>query len=232
VNPAAPQTASPAPPRRVVLSGRSGAGKQLAAHAFEDMGWRVVDNLPPALLPDLFRGTIADEHDGSLLTRPLCVVCDVRAGEAGLRALGSIFDGLRDKDGLSFTLLFLDASDDALVRRFKETRRSHPLFARTQSILDALAAEQDLLVPIRARADKVIDTSACRRATCGANCGLCSATRRKRRIRSRSRSPRSASSTARRRTPICCLTFVFCATRITWTRFDRSTGATPPSSAM
>jgi UPF0042 nucleotide-binding protein len=123
------------------------------------MGWRVVDNLPPALLPDLFRGTIADEHDGSLLARPLCVVCDVRAGEAGLRALGSIFDGLRDKDGLSFTLLFLDASDDALVRRFKETRRSHPLFARTQSILDALAAEQDLLVPIRARADKVIDTS-------------------------------------------------------------------------
>jgi len=136
--------------RVVVLTGMSGAGKQRAAQIFEDMGWRVVDNLPPRLLP----GLVAAE-DGP----PLCVVCDVRAGEAGLLCdFPAALETLRAGD-LAFTLLFLDATDAVLVQRFKETRRTHPLFDVCGGILPALACERERLGFAKERADKVIDTS-------------------------------------------------------------------------
>lgn len=139
------------PATLVVLTGVSGAGKQLAATYFEDMGWRVVDNLPPRLLPDLVFAGARDERAG------LCVVCDVRAGSelAGLLpALATI-----SEQAVAPTLLFLEASDEALVQRFKETRRTHPLFLESRGILPALHAERALLGPLKERADKVIDTT-------------------------------------------------------------------------
>lgn len=140
----------------VVLTGRSGAGKQLAARVFEDMGRRVVDNLPPRLLPDLLQTPSSPNDD----FRPLCVVCDVRAGRAGVADLLPSLDRVRANGAAPpVTLLFLDASDAALVQRFKETRRTHPLFHQAGGIVPALAAETDLLALVKERADKIMDTS-------------------------------------------------------------------------
>jgi UPF0042 nucleotide-binding protein len=136
------------PPHLVVLTGMSGAGKQLAAKYFEDMGWRVVDNLPPRLLP----GLAADPQ-----VERLCVVCDVRSGE-GLQDLLPALETLEAGE-IPRTLLFLESSDAALIQRFKETRRTHPLFLGRGGIGPAIAAERDLLGRIKERADKVIDTT-------------------------------------------------------------------------
>ena len=150
--------AFPAPlsvPSVVVLSGMSGAGKQLAARYFEDMGWRVVDNLPPRLLP-----LIIDEHDqGDRTTAPipLCLVCDVRGGH--IEDLLPAINLLRESGTASPVLFFLEASDAALVQRFKETRRTHPLFLEENGILPAIAAERELLSPLREHADFVLDTT-------------------------------------------------------------------------
>lgn len=130
--------------RRVVLSGLSGAGKQLACLCFEDMGWRVVENVPPALIAPVLE---------EIPSEPLCLLSDIRSGqiESLLPALESLPEAL--------TVVFLDASDESLVRRFKETRRPHPLFKATGGILPAIAAERDALASLKARADVVIDTS-------------------------------------------------------------------------
>ena len=143
-----PDVAAPPSPalRVVVLTGMSGAGKQLASRCFEDMRWRVVDNLPPHLLPLVVAGT-----DTSL-----CLVCDVRGGH--IADLLPAIERLRSQP-LGVTLLFLDASDDELIHRFKETRRTHPLFLESQGILPAIAHERDLLAPLKERADIVLDTS-------------------------------------------------------------------------
>jgi UPF0042 nucleotide-binding protein len=151
--------AFPAPlnsPSIVVLSGMSGAGKQLAARYFEDMGWRVVDNLPPRLLP-----LIVDEHDhdhgAETPPAPLCLVCDVRGGHIG--DLLPAINLLRDSGTASPILFFLEASDAVLVQRFKETRRTHPLFLEESGILPAIAAEREMLSPLREYADFVLDTT-------------------------------------------------------------------------
>ncbi len=130
--------------RRVVLTGLSGAGKQLACLCFEDMGWRVVENVPPSLIAPLLL-SIPDES--------LCLLSDIRSGQ--VEALLPALDTLPEHP----TVVFLDASDDALVRRFKETRRPHPLFKSAQGILPAITAERDALASLKARADVVLDTS-------------------------------------------------------------------------
>lgn len=127
----------------VLLTGLSGAGKGLAARTFEDLGWQVVDNLPPRLVP-----VAADGRRG-----PICLVCDTRSGETE-----AILPSLDQLDPPA-RLIFLDATDEELVKRFKETRRSHPLFAQTQGILPAIAAERAALAAVKGRADLVIDTS-------------------------------------------------------------------------
>lgn len=138
----------------VVLTGMSGAGKQLAATYFEDMSFRVVDNLPPRLLPLV----IAEEEGSSGASPPLCLVCDVRGGSIG--ELLPALDRLRSENGAAPpALLFLEASDEALVQRFKETRRTHPLFLSAGGILPAIAAERALLGPIKERSDKIVDTT-------------------------------------------------------------------------
>lgn len=136
----------------VIITGLSGAGKTLAMDAFEDAGWFCVDNLPPELLPtlvDLFR------REGSKVDR-VAVVSDVRGGEYFNR-LEQELDALRER-GVDYTLVFLEASNEALVRRFKETRRRHPLVG-SGSVIDGIRRERALLAGLRERAHVVIDTS-------------------------------------------------------------------------
>ena len=135
----------------VLVSGMSGAGRSTAARALEDLGWFVVDNLPPSLLPQLIAEVQADVDDARL-----AVVVDVRGGK--------IFDDLADSlqrvldDGVDVRVLFLEAGDNELVRRFESSRRPHPLQG-SGGILDGLVRERALLGDLRARADLVIDTS-------------------------------------------------------------------------
>ncbi len=139
----------------VVITGMSGAGKVVAAKAFEDMGYAVTDNLPPPLLPALVEQCRNSDSDAGA-TR-LAVVCDARAGKffAGLApALSAV-----KEQGVAATVLFLDASDNVLVQRFKETRRRHPLFDMHGGILQGIQAERSLLEATKDSAGKTIDTS-------------------------------------------------------------------------
>jgi UPF0042 nucleotide-binding protein len=133
----------------LILTGMSGAGRSTVAHALEDLGWHVVDNLPPALLPEL--ATEMEKTESSV-----AVVVDVRGGKF-FDALASALESL-GKSNIKYRLLFLDASDQALVQRFESTRRPHPLQS-TDRIVDGIARERNKLEDLRAQADVVIDTS-------------------------------------------------------------------------
>jgi UPF0042 nucleotide-binding protein len=136
----------------VVISGLSGAGKSSAMNVFEDAGYFCVDNLPAEMirsLSDLFM------HEGSKVERA-AVVCDSRGGEY-LAALAPVIDQLAAA-GVVHRVVFLAADEEALLARYKETRRRHPLSPHG-SVVDGIRAEQGLLAPVRARADLVIDTS-------------------------------------------------------------------------
>jgi UPF0042 nucleotide-binding protein len=136
----------------VVITGHSGAGKSEAIAAFEDGGYFCVDNLPPKMieaLGELFR------HEGSGVERA-AVVSDVRGGEY-FEDLIAVIEEL-ETGGLDLKVLFLDADEDTLLHRYKETRRRHPL-ARSGRLVDGIREERSLLAPLRERADVVIDTT-------------------------------------------------------------------------
>lgn len=133
----------------LILTGMSGAGRSTVAHALEDLGWHVVDNLPPALLPEL-----ASEMEKT--ESSVAVVVDVRGGKF-FDALASALAEL-GKKSVSYRLLFLDASDQALVQRFESTRRPHPLQSGDR-IVDGIERERTRLEDLRSQADVVIDTS-------------------------------------------------------------------------
>src|SRR2546421_4792120 len=136
----------------VVITGFSGAGKSQAMACLEDAGYFCVDNLPPEMLSSLSE---LFAHEGSKVERA-AVVCDVRGGtyfEGMLRVLDEL-----DGRGVAHRVLFLDASEDVLVTRFKETRRRHPL-AEGGQVATAIQEERALLAPVRERADVVIETS-------------------------------------------------------------------------
>ncbi len=137
----------------VIVTGMSGAGKTLAIRAFEDMGYFCVDNLPPSLLPNL-RELYGHELNGKM---NMAVVVDARSGER-FKELMDTFPALCDGYD-NARILFLDASDEVLVQRFKETRRRHPLFNNCLGILDSIANERQLLVGMKEIAHKIIDTS-------------------------------------------------------------------------
>jgi UPF0042 nucleotide-binding protein len=141
-----------------VITGMSGSGKSISLNALEDAGYFCVDNLPPELLEPF----IALEEQRR--TRQLAIAIDARSG-ASLFQLPLLLNHLRDK-GLALRLLFLDASDQTLVRRFSETRRRHPLslphdIDGHQTLMQAIARERELLADLRERSH-VIDTSALR----------------------------------------------------------------------
>lgn len=133
----------------LILTGMSGAGRSTVAHALEDLGWHVVDNLPPALLLEL--ATEMEKTESSV-----AVVVDVRGGKF-FDALASALEALGAAD-IKYRLLFLDASDQALVQRFESTRRPHPLQS-SDRIVDGIARERTKLEDLRSHADVVIDTS-------------------------------------------------------------------------
>jgi RNase adapter protein RapZ len=138
--------------RLVVITGLSGSGKGSALKAFEDLGYYCVDNLPIGLIPKFADMCAAP---GSHIPRS-AVVVDIREGEA-LSQLPVAYHRL-GRDGLKVALLFLEASDEALIQRFEETRRPHPL-GRNLPVREGVRLERSLLKPMRQLADTVIDTS-------------------------------------------------------------------------
>ncbi|ROR38426.1 UPF0042 nucleotide-binding protein [Kitasatospora cineracea] len=139
-------------PELVIISGMSGAGRSTAAKCLEDLGWFVVDNLPPALIP-----TMVDLGARSQGAVPrIGVVVDVR-GRTFFDDLLTSLEEL-EKRGVRLRVVFLDSSDDALVRRFESVRRPHPLQADGR-IVDGIAQERELLRELRGEADLVVDTS-------------------------------------------------------------------------
>ncbi|CAN2202174.1 COG1660 Predicted P-loop-containing kinase [Candidatus Nanopelagicaceae bacterium] len=134
----------------LILTGMSGAGRSTVAHALEDLGWYVVDNLPPSLLSDLIK-----QGDKSEI-KSLAVVVDVRGGKFFDELASSLVE--LKKSGANFRVAFLDASDQALVQRFESTRRPHPLQGKGR-IVDGIAAEREKLQELLSQADVVIDTS-------------------------------------------------------------------------
>jgi RNase adapter protein RapZ len=137
-------------PDLVIITGVSGSGKLTALKAFEDSGFYAVDNLPISLVPKFADLT----HDSKSRNRAALVV-DIREGE-DLKQFPKMYRDLKRR--LSATLLFLDADDEVLQRRFSETRRPHPLGSET-TVLTSIRDERDQLAPIRALADLSIDTS-------------------------------------------------------------------------
>ena len=134
----------------LILTGMSGAGRSTVAHSLEDLGWYVVDNLPPSLLPSLVaKGTGPQGKE-------LAVVVDVRGGEF-FDELTQALTELKESKS-AYRLVFLDATDQALVQRFESTRRPHPL-QNNDRIVDGIARERAKLEVIRSQADVVIDTS-------------------------------------------------------------------------
>jgi UPF0042 nucleotide-binding protein len=133
----------------VVVTGMSGAGRSTIAHAMEDLGWYVVDNLPPSLLPNLYETT-------SKSVSKIAVVIDVR-GRQFFDNLNAALAELGEKK-IARRILFVDASDEVLVRRFESTRRPHPLQGNDR-IVDGISKERERLREVRAVADVVIDSS-------------------------------------------------------------------------
>jgi len=138
--------------RFVIITGMSGAGKSSSVRSLEDIGYYCIDNMPPALIPKFaeicFGGKGKFDKVG--------IVCDSRNGDA----LDELLPALKEmrENHYEYEILFLDANDEKLIKRFKETRRKHPL-AESDSISNAIKRERDILKPLRKKATYIIDTS-------------------------------------------------------------------------
>jgi len=137
----------------VVISGFSGAGKSSAMNVFDDAGYFCVDNLPAGMIRSL---TALFMHEGSKVERA-CVVSDLRAGDY-FEELTAVLHDLESADGVTTRLLFMEADEDQLLTRYRETRRRHPQ-ARNGNVMDGIRRERELLAPLRGRAATVIDTT-------------------------------------------------------------------------
>lgn len=140
-------------PKFVLVTGLSGAGKSQAIHALEDLGYFCVDNLPIALISTFADLTVRDEDP----KQRVAVVVDVREG-GNLTRLPSVYRKLKRRGDLAVSLVFLEADESVLVRRFSESRRPHPL-SRGLPPAEAVKEERRRMAPLRALADHVIDTS-------------------------------------------------------------------------
>lgn len=139
----------------IILTGMSGAGKSQAAAYFEDHGYFCIDNLPPFFLPNIIE-SVAGNEEGSVSIEKLCLVVDVRSRSL-LAGFDSAMAKLEDM-GYPYRIVFLEANDNVLVSRYRQTRRTHPL-TEEMSLVDAIAAERKMLQGIRGRATNIIDTT-------------------------------------------------------------------------
>jgi UPF0042 nucleotide-binding protein len=149
---AEPMGSDPTATELLIITGMSGAGRSTAAKALEDLGWYVVDNLPPQLIAELAVLTASAKPS----VQRIAVAVDVRGGSF-FSALSEAIEKAK-ANGLRIRLLFLDATDEALVRRFESVRRPHPLQAGG-AVLDGIRAERQLLGELRGDAGTVVDTS-------------------------------------------------------------------------
>ena len=140
--------------RFILISGLSGAGKSKSASFLEDMGYYVVDNLPAALIPKFAELCMA----GQGRYDKVALVTDIRGGQT-FDALFDALAQLRDM-GCDYKILFVEASLEAIIKRYKETRRSHPLAKAGRSLEEAVALERSALEPVRKRSEYILDTSA------------------------------------------------------------------------
>lgn len=137
----------------VIITGMSGAGKTVAVQSFEDLGYYCVDNLPPALLPKFLELM----KDSTNTIRKVALVMDLR-GREFFDSLFEALDQLGEEEWLREHIIFLDAKDEILVSRYKETRRSHPL-SQGDLPLKGIQKEREILDELRGRAQRIIDTS-------------------------------------------------------------------------
>lgn len=141
--------------RLLILSGLSGSGKSVALHLLEDLGFYCIDNIPAALLKPFISHTV---RSPDTVYQRTAVGIDARNTDAELNSVPGLIDELR-RSGIDCELIFLVTSDEQLLRRYAETRRTHPLSRGGESLRDAIATERRLLEPLLNAADLVIDTS-------------------------------------------------------------------------
>ncbi|MEG6523036.1 RNase adapter RapZ [Desulfotomaculum sp. 1211_IL3151] len=139
-------------PRLLIVTGMSGAGKTQAVQSLEDLGYFCVDNLPPALITKF--AELVSQSSGKV--EKVALVVDIRGGDFFHQAIEVLTE--LTEQGYWYEILFLEASDEALVRRYKESRRRHPLDTQGE-VLEVIRQERELLREIRGRATKIIDTS-------------------------------------------------------------------------
>ncbi|MEZ0537547.1 RNase adapter RapZ [Caldicellulosiruptoraceae bacterium PP1] len=138
----------------VIISGMSGAGKSLAIRAFEDMGFFCIDNLPPQFLTKITELAFASMSN----IKKIAAVVDIRGGELFSDLINVISE--MTNNGIDYDIVFLDASDDVLIKRYKESRRKHPLMEENEGrIAEAIKQERELLKDIKQQATYIIDTS-------------------------------------------------------------------------
>ncbi len=141
--------------RLIILSGLSGAGKSVALHMLEDLGYYCIDNIPAALLKAFISHTV---RSGEKVYERTAIGLDARNTDAEIALVPALVDELR-RSGIECEILFLVAGEEELLRRFAETRRAHPLSRQGENLREAIATERRLLDPIVSYADQVIDTS-------------------------------------------------------------------------
>lgn len=145
----------------LIVTGMSGSGKSAVVDALEDLGYFCADNLPPAIIP-----TIAQFVSKTDNTQKIATVTDIRVGEKMFNEFSNVLEMLEEQN-YNYKILFVDASDEVLVRRYKETRRKHPLLEKCDGSLHAaIVMEREKLLNIRMRADYIIDTSKSSVAEC------------------------------------------------------------------
>ena len=139
----------------VIVTGLSGSGKSRAMDALEDIGFFSIDNMPPELIPKI--AEICNNGKNSKLSK-VAIAADVRGGDLFLSLYDSL--GVLEQNNITYKILFLDCSDNVLVRRYKETRRKHPLDnEETSGTQAAISLEREMLKKVREQADYIIDTS-------------------------------------------------------------------------
>lgn len=137
----------------LIVTGMSGAGKSQAANALEDIGFYCIDNIPPAIIPSIIE--LSSRNNESF--KKIAIITDVRGGDM-FNEITDVLNNLK-KCKIKFKILFIDASDEVLVRRYKENRRKHPLFDNDSSLIESVREERTRLSKIHSLSDFVIDTS-------------------------------------------------------------------------